>query len=283
MVAFNRRQFLAGALGTAALLAIGSYPYLDDKKMEKPKKKDGLIIADLHAHPGRNHPQEELTSMLSWGLTGLTASNYGKIILSYHEAINLQGAKEIDKGLFAEFNHNGKKGYFANIQEVMSDFHILAIGCKETLPDYADARKTVEEIHKQDGIAILNHPLVIPEDSWKRYRLLDENGKKKLKELCTMVDEIEVFNAQCINLIPVIAWMHWANEDAKKLATAYGFKGTAASDTHVRLEQVKVSGIYVPEKHLSIEALKHHIKTKNFERLEHYVSRLSFLEGMGIL
>jgi len=98
--------------------------------------------------------------------------------------------------------------------------------------------------------------------------------------LCKMVDEIEVFNAQNINLLPVVAWMKNANGKAKALAARHGFRGTAASDAHRLLSQVKISGIYLPFENLCMDAIKHYIKAGSFERHEQYVSRRSFLKGM---
>jgi len=248
--------------------------------MKKPPKKQGKIIADLHSHPSEENNLDGIINLLSWGLTGLAATNDESCILTYEDVLGLPTSKEIDKGLFAKFSFGGEKGYFVKTQEVMSNHHILAIGCKKYLPDYKDARKTVEEIHKQDGLAILNHPSVVSYSIWPiKYRLINENEEKRVKELCEMVDEIEVFNAQNINLIPVFAWMRKANKKAKELASEYNFKGIAASDAHLILEQVKTSGIYISEDNLSIDSLKDHIKNKNFDRFEQYVSHLSFLRG----
>ncbi len=250
--------------------------------MKKAPERCGKIIADLHSHPGTENNLDDIMNLLSSGITGLTATNSGLYILNYEDVLlKFSNVKEIDKGLFAELSFRGKKGYFVKTQEVRSNHHILAIGCKEYLEDYKDARKTVEEIHKQGGLAILNHPTIVSYRFWPiKYRLINQDEEKEVRELCGMVDEIEVFNAQNINIFPVIAFMKRANRKAKKLAAEYGFKGIAASDAHYRLEQVKIAGIYIPKDKLSIEALKDHIINKNFDRFdEQYVSHLSFFKG----
>ncbi|MDI6737492.1 MAG: PHP-associated domain-containing protein [Nanoarchaeota archaeon] len=249
--------------------------------MKQSPEIKGKILADLHCHPGRNNSAEDLAEMLSWGITGLASFSATSGYLSYEDAMQLPNVREIDLGLFAEIEYNGKKGYFARAQEVSAGFHILALGCYNTIHPLNDARNVIEKIHKEKGIAILNHPYVISTGrKIIRYRLANEAEEKKLEELCGMADEVEVFNAQNINLLPVVAWMKNANEKAKELAARHDFKGIAASDAHRLLSQVKTAGIYLPSENLCIDAVKEHIKKGNFERCEKYVSRRSFLKGM---
>jgi hypothetical protein len=98
-----------------------------------------------------------------------------------------------------------------------------------------------------------------------------------------MVDEVEVFNAQNIHtFVPGIPNMNKANDAAKLLATKYNKKGTASSDAHLRLEQLGIAGIYLSNQDLCLEAIREALKTRNFERVEQYASRLSFVKGMFI-
>ncbi len=250
--------------------------------MKVPPEIEGKRLADLHCHPKRDYPAEGIAEMLSWGITGLAPFCRQHKFLSYEDALQLPNVREIDLGLFAEIEHNGQRGYFARAQEINADYHVLALGCYRMLPIFEDARIAVEAIHKEGGIAIVNHPYVVENKGHKiiRYRLANEIEEKRLEELCGMIDEIEVFNAQNINLFPVVAWMNNANEKAKKLAEKHGFKGTASSDAHRLIGQVKKAGIYLPSDDLCIDAVKEHIKNGNFERHEQYVSRCSFLKGM---
>lgn len=249
--------------------------------MKQPPEIKGRILADLHCHPSRNNSVEDIAEMLSWGITGLTASNGNKTYFTYDDAMQLPNVKEIDLGLFAGIEHNGREGYFARTQEINADFHVLALGCYNTLPSFTDARKSIEAIHKGGGLAILNHPYVLSTGrKIIKYRLANEAEERRLEELCEMADEVEVFNAQNINLLPVVAWMKNANRNAKALATKHGFHGTASSDAHRLLEQVKTAGVYLPSENLCMDSIKENIKKGNFERHEQYVSRRSFLKGM---
>jgi len=75
--------------------------------------------------------------------------------------------------------------------------------------------------------------------------------------------------------------MKVANLWAGELAVEHGFKGTIATDTHFRLDQVKHCGIYIPEKDLSIDRIKEDLRTGNFDHTcQRYISRLSFARGM---
>lgn len=281
----NRRKFLKIAGISLAVLAVGSHCCLNDEKMKRPPKKEGKILADLHSHLGRNNDLEDIAKTLSWGITGLAVwqtPKDNKKIFSYEDAVQLPNVREIDLGLFAEITVNGSKGYFAKVQEFESDFHILAIGCHKYLPRFRDARKAVEAIHASNGIAILNHPCSVYIGGLKKFRLSNEADDRKINELCGMVDEVEVFNAQNINptLGIVIPNMKKSNEKAKAIAASKGFKGVASSDAHYVLKQSKIAGIYIPEDNLCIDAIKEHIKKGSFERHEQYVSRLSFIKGM---
>ncbi|MBI4009960.1 MAG: hypothetical protein HY361_02080 [Candidatus Aenigmarchaeota archaeon] len=249
--------------------------------MAKPPEKEGMVLADLHAHP-RHESYDKILKMLSWGITGLTETGIYNGV-TYQDVLNYPGVREVDRGILAEVTYRGNKGYVIKSQEVLEGKlgpHILAVGCGINIDGILDPRKVVEEIHKQGGLAIPTHPYVTPTGEWPiKYRIITKQEERIVRELCLMVDELETHNSQNINLFPFFLDMRQANRMAKKLAEEYGFKGVATSDTHSRLEQVKISGIYVPEDNISFEALKHYIKNGLFERYEQYVSRLSFLMG----
>ncbi|MBT6774053.1 hypothetical protein HOA91_01655 [Candidatus Woesearchaeota archaeon] len=291
----NRRKFLKrcgfGVL-TGAIIGSSTHLYLNDEKMKRAPKRNGKIIADLHTHPANyKNDQVTLDMLCSPGIVGLSFINHGRKngILTYENTLKrfLGLVEEIDENKLARVK--GTSGYFARTQEITGDaFHILAVGCEgEYLPNYTDARQTVEEIHKKNGVAILDHPYVTPNHGAKviKYRLLNKEEEKVAKELCEMVDEVEIFNAQNINPTfgIIVPNMKKANERAEVLIKDYGFKGIVASDTHFRLEQAKVCGIYVDEKELSIERLKEDIKTGNFDNsYRRYVSKMSFGLGMFV-
>jgi hypothetical protein len=151
------------------------------------------------------------------------------------------------------------------------------LGCRQLLPDYRDARKTVEEIHKLGGKAIVAHPWL--KSNGKRFRFINEQEKMKIKELYDMADEVEGFNAQIINFIPVIAWVKEANYEAQKYAFLYGKMGISVSDAHFLYEQVKISGIYVPEENFEISALFHYLDNGDFCKYRQHVGWRSFLQS----
>lgn len=294
----SRKEFLKLALTCGVLdylalvlggIGTGTYHYLNNEKMIKPPaEKQGKILLDLHTHIHNKTKLENLVDLLSSGITGLAADPNRTNVLKYEDLLNLPGVEEIDKGMFAKFEHNGNTGYFIRVQEVMSDHHVLALGCesKDYLDYYQDAGKCVDEIHNQNGLAILAHPYLIlprpyPIDAipWLGWRLINEKEEEKVRGLCEKVDEIEVFNASSLNIVPFIAWFKKANKMAKKLAQEYWFVGIAVSDAHYNIEQVKNSGIYIPKENLSIEAIKYYVKSGTFERVEQYSSRLSAIKG----
>lgn len=248
--------------------------------MKTSPEIEGKILADLHCHPTKNHSVDEIVKTLSEGITGLIPCKQGGF-LSYEDVLALPGASELEKGLFAEVYYGGKKGYVLPCQEINASFHVLAVGCRKMLPKVNDARKAIEIIHKESGFAVLNHPYVVSTDRRIiKYRLVNDAELKTVEDLCAMVDEIEAFNAQNINLLPSVAWMKIANQQATALATKHGFHGTASSDAHRLISQVRTAGIYLPSENLCMDAIKHYIKAGNFERSEQYVSRYSFLKGM---
>lgn len=300
---WTRKQFLQWTAAAGALIALGtcSYLYLNDEKMRRAPPKEGMIIADLHAHPGNKYDVKETLEMLcSSGIIGLTnqvtkTDPENKKILTYKQAVDRFSnyITEINKGSFARIKTAIGTGYFIKTQEIESGIHhLLAIGWEgeNYFSEDKDARKTVEEIHLRKGLAILCHPYITLNKGARivKYRLLTSKEEEKMKELCGMVDEIEVFNAQCINPAfgIIIPNMKKANYQAEQLLNHYKqFKGIASSDAHFILEQPKICGIYLDEKELCLEKLKEDIKKGNFERLGNsekgsYVSRWSFLKGM---
>lgn len=244
--------------------------------MKKPPEKPNRVLADLHTHPV-TRDLDKLLESLSWGITGLAVANCNPYVVSYDDVVNLPNVEEIDTGLFAKVSYNGHVGYIVRTQEVMSNYHIDALGCRERIEDYPDARKVVQEIRRQEGVAILNHPYLKVHRSGQ-FMYADTEETEDFRELCEMVDEIEVHNGQCI------WWLRGANEAAKKLVGRYSrFKGVAASDAHSLLSQMKTSGIYIPEEGLSFDALVNHIRSGNFERREQYISLPSFVIGHVII
>lgn len=274
----DRRRFLKIATGTA--IGVTGFLYLNDRDMKRTAAPKGKTLADLHTHPSKNYSREELLETLSRGIVGL--ADQSNTTMQYKDAVLLHGVKEIEKGLLAKIEYKGKIGYVARTQEIRADHHILAIGCKQSIYETADARRVIEEIHKKGGIAIVAHPGVkTTGSSIIPYRRTRDDEKPRLDEICDMADEIESFNANAISLTfgMIIPDMNKANDFAKKLAAEHGLKGIASSDAHYDLEQVLIAGTCLPDENVSTDSIKHNITSGNFERLERYVSRWSFIKG----
>lgn len=276
---------MGSTIFSGIIAGFGGYVFVEDCNMKRAPDRQGKILADFHTHPNKHSPIDQIISTLSWGITGLASINGNSSILTYDDAVLLNGIPnvkitEINKGLFAKIKYRDRMGFFFRAQEVMSDHHILAVGIRDQLEDFPDSRKTIEEIHRRGGIAVADHPFVVPTGHpIIKYRLINNIEEERVKELHQMVDESEVFNGQCINLLPVIAWMKRANKRAKKLAALFNLKGTASSDAHSILDQIHTCGIYLPDNTQSIDALIEYIKKGNFERYESYVSKISFIKG----
>lgn len=239
---------------------------------DEREKKD--IIADLHVHLSSKITLDKLLGVIGRDLIGIAAHEGKPNILNWYQAMNLLGEKamQIDDGLLAAVRNGNKMGYIAHVQEILSDYHILAIGMKGLLPTYPDARKTVEEIHKKGGLAVLAHPCVV---GWLKiaYRAVKPYEEGRIRELMQMVDQVETFNAQNI------WWMKKANRRAAELAKEYGHKGISSSDTHVMLDQPKRSSTRLELDEVDMENILTGIKQGGAERFENHVSSSSFILG----
>lgn len=268
----------------------GGYLYLEDQNMKLAPIVEGKVLADLHTHPANYKTQEETLEMLTRGcLVGLSWLDYPgtKTILTYEQALGLPGVTEIDSGLLAKISDKDKTGYFIKTQELQPEqniVHLLALGCRKYIPKELDATEAIKAIHQQGGLAVINHPYVTVNRSSRiiPYRLINEEEEKEVEEISSLIDEVEVFNAQNINPTfgIVVPNMKKANERAHELAERHGKKGVACSDAHRRLEQIGITGIYFPEQNLCWENIRDNILNKNFERYEQYVSKWSFVKGM---
>ena len=274
----NRRKAMQILILGGAAGLIGLKIYLGNNNMERLKPTNNRIPADLHIHLNRDVNIERLLLDLPQpSLIGIASYSNPNASLNYHDFLGYKNFKEIDTGILGIWNHDRDIRYVLNVQEMTLDHHISALGCKQKITA-RNSFEAVKEIKKQNGIAILNHPFIVP-GSWKRYRLINQDEEIRIDDLAKIVDEIETFNGQCISLIPYIIDMEKANEKAKKFAEDHGFKGIATSDAHFRSEQVLTSGIYIPKGDLTFAKLKEYIEGKKFESEENYITRNSFLKG----
>lgn len=298
MQKLSRRQFLG--LAATGLGIVGSgYLWREHRNMKPAPLREGKVLCDFHAHPSKKNSLGDIASMLgSPGLVGLAAKyidRSGEDILFYEEAVDIARIKndptfaEMTPGKLAKY----KQGYFARAQEVKADvFHLLAIGCEgdylQPYKDYSSIDEAVRGIHSRKGVAIFNHPYFVQRGGLL-VQLANEEEVEKIKKGYEMVDEVEVHNAFCINLVPKIAWAQQANVFALQSIRGTKFKGMANSDCHRELEQVKVAGNYIPYRLIEnrgMEGIVDSIRKSHFERYGNphegpYVSKLSWMKGVA--
>ena len=281
----NRRKLMIGGLASLTLAGFGSYIFLNNESNQpQGEQYEKVLVADLHTHVSTAYLKERdvLLKVLSQGITGLATFQGNDKYLNYNELIQCPEITEVTPGVMARINSQGKTGFIVKVQEVLSSSHVLAIGCRETIDDKLDPRKVIEEVHRQCGVAVLDHPYVTNGTGIQLYRLLTDKEEKFVREeLVPMVDELETHNAHNICLVPGFLNMAPANDKAKTLASEVGFKGLANSDAHYLLDQVRIAANLFPEDCTNFEALKHYIKTGTFSPLSGSVSRYNFIKGLA--
>ncbi len=278
----NRREVLKslGILAGGTGLLTSGYLYIEDKNMKKLKPKEGRIPADLHVHLYRFLDPSIVRKTLSQpGLIGLADYTVPNELLNFYDLRKYPEFREIDPGILGTFTYNGNTGYVLNVQEVTLEHHISALGCKKNIVSMS-LGEAIEEIHEKMGLAILNHPWVVPSGDIFRYRSINDDEKRTIDWIAREVDGIEVFNGQCIDLFPPIdrVNMEFANKKAKEYAQHLGYKEFATSDAHW-YTQALTSGIFIPDQDLTFNKLKQYIKSGDYFIEGNPVSRISFVKG----
>ena len=261
--------------------------------MKPAPQQQEKVLCDLHAHPTHKADLEEILQQLrSPRLVGLTVKDIdksGRDILRYEQALDLLPSgsfSEIDKGNLARCGD----GYFARTQEIqVGKHHVLALGWQgDYFSNYDTIEEAVGEIHGRKGIALLNHPFALVDNQTIRLPNSEEE-QQLIRKAYRRVDEVEVYNAHCLDVVPVLLAMGTANDFAETLRQKEfpRFKGTAGSDCHRRWEQVKTVGIYVAQDWVEsgIGRLKTAICQGHFERYgdypQAYISRWSWIRGVA--
>lgn len=291
----SRRSFLG--LSAAGMAALGSYFYLNDQPMTPAPLRKGKLLCDLHVHFLNDDSLETIINVLSSpGVIGLAHRPGEKYHLNYEIALKriretryTSQLEEITPGQLARLG----RGYIVRTEEFVADvmFHFLAIGWEgDYFDDFQDPFATIEAVHRQNGLVVLNHPYSV--DNGFQFRLPTAEQEEIIKRICQRVDLVEVHNAQNLrSYVPGMDNMHLANERAALLVAQKCYDSTlvhkpaavASSDTHNRYEQVRIAGFYVPEESLtSMELLKETLVRGGLEMHTGYVSRWSFLQGAGI-
>ena len=293
----DRRTMLQILGGAAVVGATPSYFFLNNEPMKPAPKQDGKVLCDFHAHPCKKNDKTDLVAMLgSPGLVGLAGKfidKSGEDISLYEEAVELvkkdPSFQEITPNQLAKY----REGYFARTQEIQAGmFHVLGIGVEgdylQKYTPYSSVAAAVDAIHRQHGVAVLNHPFFLC-NGGLFVKPATEEDLLKIKEGYRLTDEVEVFNAYCIDLIPGLIAAKSQNGNAQQLLKEYPTKkGMTGSDCHRGLSQVKITGNYIDQTVIDeqgIDGIKQAIQRGSFERYtadsEPYVSRGSWILGVA--
>lgn len=303
-MAFTRRQVLQG-IGAGAVILGGGVSYLDNEDMPPASLIPGKTLCDLHAHlPNYESPEETIAFLQTPGLVGLAHYTGTSRNLTYEQAIRLLQDNQV---LYQELSSGNLlatgQGMVARTQEIVAgDFHVLAVGWEKEgyFPDekgksISSLEVTVKRIHDRGGRAILNHPAV-RSAGWK-YRPSEAEEFPEIRQGYALVDEVEVHNAQCIDLVPVVGWMKEANRLALRWLNDHNrehperaMEGWAASDAGRKFDQAKITGNYVDTallQELGIAGLITAIDERKSDRFTNpqtgpYVSRGSWIQGRVI-
>jgi hypothetical protein len=161
---------------------------------------------DLQVHTdaspcSRASPGDVVDAAVSAGLDGIAITNHDTLI-GYDEVADLAPADLT---------------VIPGVEVTTTQGHLLALYVHD-VPPQADPVTVIEQIHKQDGIAILSHPF----DQFREYYSTD------LETIASHVDAVETQNSRC--LLPRF------NGRASKFATQHGLAITGGSDAHFSME-----------------------------------------------
>ena len=118
---------------------------------------------------------------------------------------------------------------------------ILGINVKKIIPDFLAPEETIQEIKKQEGMAVIPHPC------WPLSNL--KNNRKALLS----ADAIEVLNADMFRFI---------NKKALLFSKKYNLAFTAGSDAH-RAKFIGRAYLEIPKENLSEKEVIEQIKNKS--------------------
>ncbi len=160
-----------------------------------------MLKGDFHIHTSFSYdafssPKEIVNQALKVGLDILCITDHSET----------KGAVEV-----LRFSFDKKLIVIPGIEIKSKDGDILGINIKKKIPDGLSGKKTIKEIKRAGGIAIIAHPYGLP-------------PAQKLKENLEFADGFEIFNASLFK---------FANKKAKRLQKIFPQKvTTAGSDAH---------------------------------------------------
>lgn len=264
---------------------------IDSVVDNSPKLKHDELYIDTHMHIYKpeyyKRGIEEIvnTAMEKVDVIVVTTHNMGNNLEVDYETFK-QKVKENSKykvkdyGKYIKIKTEDDELIAIKAQELINNegMDILAIGCDETIDSYQGLKKTIEQIHKYNGIAIIAHSMTRVRKGIIPHGLANKEEIKKLEHVCKDVDAIEAFNS--LNYL----WMCRSNVLAELFAEEHNLAGTAGSDTHGNLEQIGLSGIIIESHMLDtnnlIEDLRNIIQKKEFRVHKEYTDPINFIKTL---
>lgn len=313
---------LDGAKEFLKFLSDSAYQTVRELKI---KPKEGYILDDPHVHYPAQREAKELeglvriladrlgrTAITTWAMN-LEGKDEVKSVLNYPDlvqrvkALNVKDISIDDRGPVSVIKVGDKKVQVYPSREIRTTSpipgylpHITAEGCLEPIQSGLDARKTIELIHQQCGIAIVEHNATRTHPILQ-YILTNPTEDAFTRELFDMADATEVFNSY--NTLWMIASNVKARRDAQNHNNRAKRNGKrqvaeiAGTDLHfgtssnlVRLlhkRRIGKAGIWLPDHDLDgltgrdiLELKRYSLITGNYERLETYTDPITFFMTM---
>jgi predicted metal-dependent phosphoesterase TrpH len=164
-----------------------------------------MLKYDIHIHTNSSScsgqkPEEAVKKAESIGLDGIAITNH-------NEVSDIHSAREVAEDL-----------HIISGTEVTTESGDILGLFVENCPQSNDAIEVINNIHEQNGVAILAHPM----------DFLRNNYAEQNDSIIKKVDAIEGINSRClINLF---------NKRAQKLSDRHNKPATAGSDAHFPFE-----------------------------------------------
>lgn len=278
------------------------------------KPKPGYILDDSHAHYPQPRDKSELEDLVT-----VMAQRLGRGAITTW-GMNIDGREEVQSVLrykdvvdaFSKFGNIrlDNRGEVSIIsvgdesvqlypsQEIRTistiegfEPHITAEGCLSPIPNGLDARKTIELIHEQCGIATIEHNATKTHPIF-HYTLTNELENAFVKELFEMADATEVFNSY--NVLYMALSNALAKREAAKNPIIAKISGSdlhfgTSSELAKRLHKKRIgkTGIWLPDWDIKgltgmeiLKKKKADLKYRRYERLETYTDALTFFWTM---
>jgi hypothetical protein len=225
------------------MVSTGSREMIDIALVSK-----GGILTDLHAHPSIRASEEEIRSLLTKGIIGLTQYNdRSKGVFTYECALTFPGARELEPGL-GVLDTQESRGYFLRCQEILKGHHTLGVGLHSYVSAGEDEFKTLQHFKEHGGISALVHPYVLP-----GLRAAKEKDFMHIKNLGRAADVIEIYNALANNY--VVRNLSINNVRAPLLAAECKKPGFAATDIHGVSKYAFTSATFISPDEFSLDGI----------------------------